>query len=177
MLFRGLVEEARSPDEVAGILGRELGHVEHRDTMKALLRQFGLTLVLGGLNGNTGGNANALISMSFSRDAEHEADLTALAQLKAANIAPRPTAEFFRHLVSGGEKGKQARAADAGKSTASLDRSAGWLASHPSPGSRYYLFELHQIRDHRYDQSLSEEQWRALRSICADDKSVKPAFD
>ncbi|WP_341873239.1 M48 family metalloprotease [Sphingobium fuliginis] len=48
ILFDGLVQQAKSADEVAGVLGHELGHVRHRDTMTGLIRQLGLSVVLGG---------------------------------------------------------------------------------------------------------------------------------
>nr|WP_244309783.1 M48 family metalloprotease [Sphingobium fuliginis] len=43
-----MVQQAKSADEVAGVLGHELGHVRHRDTMTGLIRQLGLSVVLGG---------------------------------------------------------------------------------------------------------------------------------
>src|SRR5690606_38593589 len=86
LLFNGLLKEAKSPDEVAGVLGHEMGHVRHRDTMTALVRQLGLSVVLGGFNGQVGGAVNGLLAMSYSRDAERAADAYSIDRLRAADI-------------------------------------------------------------------------------------------
>ena len=39
LLFDQLIQDAKSPDEMAGILAHEIGHVRNRDTMTALIRQ------------------------------------------------------------------------------------------------------------------------------------------
>ena len=33
-IFRGLLQEAKSPDELAGVIGHEIGHVRNRDVMR-----------------------------------------------------------------------------------------------------------------------------------------------
>jgi Zn-dependent protease with chaperone function len=67
ILFDGLVKQARSPDEVAGVLAHEIGHVREKHVMQALLRQMGLAVVLGGIDGNSGALVNNMLSMSYSR--------------------------------------------------------------------------------------------------------------
>ncbi|MDX7324874.1 M48 family metalloprotease, partial [Providencia rettgeri] len=44
VVFDGLIRAAKSPDEVAGVVAHEIGHVRHRDVMEGLLRQFGLSV-------------------------------------------------------------------------------------------------------------------------------------
>ena len=46
VLFRGLLQEAKSPDEIAGVLGHEIGHVRKRHVVRALMRQAGLSVLL-----------------------------------------------------------------------------------------------------------------------------------
>ena len=41
VLFEGLLDAARSPEEVAGVLGHEVGHVMNRDPMRLNLRSAG----------------------------------------------------------------------------------------------------------------------------------------
>lgn len=164
IIFRGLIEQAGSADEVAGVLGHELGHVTHRHTMAGLLRQLGLGVVLGGVS--LGDQVNTLVSMSFSREAEHEADVAALAALDAANISPAPTAGFFRRM--GGGENKDAGTRGTGDN---------WLASHPSSLSREQVFAKAVKPDRRYSPALSAADWFALRSICAQDKDVKSGWN
>src|SRR5215217_1924059 len=79
-LFEGLLRRAREPDEIAGILAHELGHVARRDGMRKLIQTGGSSFLLGLLFGDiTGGGTliflgRALIDSSYSRDAETAAD-------------------------------------------------------------------------------------------------------
>ena len=180
ILFDGLIAEAKSPDEVAGVLGHEMGHVEHRDTMAALLRQLGLSVLLGGMNGTAGSNLNALLSLSYGREAEHTADLSAIERMKAANISPLPTADFFQRLdplnddrrddkkagKDGAEESVESEAAEA----------ANWFGSHPTSRSRAELFTKAHVKGRTYAPALSSDQWKALKTMCKRDRNAKPAM-
>jgi len=179
ILFDGLLEQAKSPDEVAGVLGHELGHVEHRDTMTALMRQLGLSVLLGGLGGNTGSNLNAVLSLSYGRDAEHAADLSALGRMKAADISPLPTADFFRRLEPSKDmEGSKVEKGDDRDDNASEDSpiSTDWFSSHPASGIRAALFADAHVKDHAYKPVLSPSEWRALKAMCKSDRQAKPAL-
>lgn len=162
LLFDKLIQEAKSPDELAGVLGHEIGHVRNRDTVTALVRQLGLSVVLGGVQGDVGGALNAVLAMSYSRDAERAADDFSIGALKAANVSPVPTARFFDGLgkLSGGER---------------IERASSWMASHPVSADREAAFEKSVIKGHRYAASLNAAEWAALRNACKDDKDVKKA--
>jgi len=191
ILFDGLIKGAGSSDEVAGVLGHELGHVEHRHTLTALMRQLGLSVVLGGMDSTGGSQISTLLGLNFSREAEHEADLSALERMKSANISPRGTAAFFKRMGrvktdegrSGDDKpaSEGAKPADAEKKSDSvsiekIEQVTSWLASHPSSRSRYELFQNAAVKGHDYAPALSAEQWKALRSMCKEDKNVKSGW-
>jgi len=162
MIFDQLLQEAGSPDELAGVLAHEIGHVRNRDTMTALVRQFGLSLVLGGFGGDLGNTLNGLLALSYSRDAEREADRYAIEALQQANISPLPTAAFFARL------GKQA-------GDERLERVTNWMASHPVSAERRTAFEKSAREGHRYEPSLTPAEWQALLNACKDDPTVAPA--
>lgn len=165
VVFDGLVRAAKSPDELAGVIGHEIGHVRHRDVMESLLRQLGLSVLLGGLDGNVGGYTNALLASSYSRAAEAEADNIAIAMLRAAHVSPRPTAAFFERL--GGKRSADGR----------LMRTINYLQSHPVSSDRAKAFADIARGQSGYRPTLDPLQWRALRRICLADKQVeKPAF-
>ena len=100
-ILSGLLETASGPDQVAAVLAHELGHVAHRDGLRAILRAAGtqgaLTLFLGDL---AGGSLSALtqlaLAASYSREMEREADEYAHARLAAAGIPTAALARFFR---------------------------------------------------------------------------------
>lgn len=79
-MFNGLLAKAEMADEVAGVLGHEIGHVAHRDGTKAVLEAAGLSLLFGMLLGDfTGGGAavvaaRTVLQTAYSRVAEAAAD-------------------------------------------------------------------------------------------------------
>ena len=161
LIFSDLISEAKSPDELAGVLAHEIGHVRHRDTLTALVRQLGLSVVLGGFSGDVGGTVNGLLAMSYSRDAERAADSYSIDALRSANISPLPTAAFFKKLgkLSGGD---------------AIERSMSWMGSHPVSSEREKAFTASAIKGHAYRPSLSPAEWQALVNACAEDKDVAP---
>lgn len=156
VLFRGLIERASSPDELAGVLAHEIGHVRHRDVMAALLRQFGLSVLLGGANGQVSGALTGLLSLTYSRDAERAADRYAIERLRRATIAPDATAAFFDRM-GGGKRGER------------VERATSWMASHPVSAERKQAFLASRVAGTRYRPALGAADWRAVRTMCGDE--------
>lgn len=159
VIFDGLVQEAESADELAGVIAHEIGHVRERHVMQALLRQFGLSVLLGGINSDIGSGIFGIAAMSYSRDAEREADAYSRKQLARSDISPEGTADFFEFLreESGGESPEW----------------IGWIASHPMPAEREETFREAVIEGHDYRPALTDEEFRALRRACEDDSDVE----
>ncbi|MFM2098673.1 MAG: hypothetical protein RLZZ366_212 [Pseudomonadota bacterium] len=162
IIFQGLLQEAKSADEIAGVLGHEIGHVRHRDVMQALLREAGLSVLMGGISGNANGYANALLSSTYSRDAETKADFYSINALRTANISPEDTAGFFTRLAADEKKLGAAKAA------------LGYVSSHPLSESREKEFRMSKKAGHTYQPTLTAAQWNALLNICRNDPHVKP---
>lgn len=154
LIFEGLLQNAASADEVAGVLGHELGHVAHRDVLESLLRQLGLSVLLGGLEGNIGGYTNALLSTAYSRGAETRADDYAIDALNAAAVNPAATAGFFRRL--GGNARKPSRSAVV----------LNYLATHPIASNRASKFERARRPATAYAPALTAAEWESLRAAC-----------
>ncbi len=157
MVFtRGLIREAGSAEEIAGIAAHELGHVVHDHSTRALYRSFAVSLLVGVLLGDltggalTGGLAEWLVNTGYSREAEREADAFALAQLDAAGIGTLGLAEFFARLE---EKEK-----DDGGLLARM------LSTHPATEERLAFIRGAQRRALR--PAMSEEDWSATRDAC-----------
>lgn len=165
ILFDGLIQKAASADEVAGVLGHELGHVRHRDTLVGLMRQLGLSVVLGGFSGDVGGYVNGLLSLSYGRSAEARADAASIVAMQAANISPADTASFFGRMAKSEEIG--------GRRTT---RAMTWLSSHPLSQSRRAIFARSVKRGQNYVPALTDAQWQALRQMCKRDPAVKSGW-
>lgn len=161
VLFSGLIERAASPDEVAGVIAHELGHVDHRDVVESLIRQFGLSVVLGGLDGNVGGYTNALLSATYSRQTESRADAFAITTLVDNHISPAATSAFFDRL-------SQEELAPGATKTV-----LGYLATHPDSRARAKNFRAAARNDATYTPALGDKQWNDLQNICAADPKAK----
>jgi Zn-dependent protease with chaperone function len=154
VIFRGLLAEADGPDEVAGVLAHEIAHVRNRHVTEAMLRQFGVGLLVATVGGSTGGNVESVLSLSYSRGAEREADADAIQALKRAHVSPLPTARFFDRLAK--------TEADFG----GFDQAIAYLSTHPVSRSREQAFAKSADERARYTPALSPADWTALRAIC-----------
>ena len=153
-LLRGLLEDAQSPNEVAGVLAHEMGHVIRRHGTEALIRDIGLALVLGAMFGEAGqGVADmgaTLAGLSYSREAELEADRMAVQLLQDAGLEVAGLASFFRRIAS------ERREPPGGLS---------FLSTHPPSDERAALVEG-AAGEGGGDAGLSESDWQALKAIC-----------
>ncbi|MEE9434532.1 MAG: M48 family metallopeptidase [Sphingorhabdus sp.] len=167
IIFQGLLDIADSPDEVAGVLAHEIGHVRKRHVMQGLLRQMGLSVVLGGADGAGGGLLNGVLSMSYGRDAEREADSHSIRVMSIAGISPVATAGFFRRLskMDGSDK-MEGRSA----------RITGYMSSHPLSSERKKAFENSLSKGKKYRPSLTNAEWKSLKTMCEDDPDVESGF-
>lgn len=105
VVFTGLMKQAESPEEVAGVLGHELNHVLLRHGVQRLVKQLGLVAVAAILLGNQEGLVGLaqrlgleLITLKFGREQEIEADLGGLHLLYRARISPDGMIRFFERL-------------------------------------------------------------------------------
>lgn len=100
----GLLRAVTTPEELAGVLAHEIAHAELRHSLKTLVKGLGLralvTIALGDLSGSAVADAaKQLTNLSFSRQAEQEADREGLRRLVAARIDPQGMVRFFERLT------------------------------------------------------------------------------
>jgi predicted Zn-dependent protease len=125
---RGLIERADKMDEVAGVLGHEIGHVLRRHTIKQMEKaqgaNVGITLacVLTGVCNSQVANAAIQIGggalfARFSRQDEAEADQEGFNNVVRAGISPEGMVSMFRKLLD------ERKSRPAGV--------AGWFLTHP----------------------------------------------
>jgi hypothetical protein len=162
-----MVNAVALPDEVAGVLAHEIGHVREKHVMQALLRQMGLAVVLGGIDGNSGALVNNMLSMSYSRESEAEADAHSMKALGGANISPIGTASFFDRLS------EMDGSANSGTSDNGI---AGYMSSHPLSRSRKDAFEKSIVKGKNYKPALTPAEWTELKTMCTQDRKAKSGF-
>lgn len=169
VLFQGLLDQAKSPDEVAGVLAHEIGHVRERHVMQGLLRQMGLAVVLGGFDGTGGSTLNNLLSTTYTRGSEQEADDHSIAAMRRANISPVATSAFFERL-SRMDGSASMRKDEKGRVL------SGYLSSHPLSDDRRELFKKSVVKGKAYQPALSYSEWTELKTMCAQDRDVKSGW-
>ncbi len=167
ILFDGLLKQAKSADEVAGVLAHEIGHVRERHVMQSLLRQLGLSVVLGGLDGTGGSMFSGALSVSYTRRSEREADGYSMKALSGAGISPVATADFFNRLakLSGEAKGNKR-----------LTAMTGYISSHPLSAERKKAFQNSIVKGKDYKPALTPTEWTELKTMCAQDRTAKEGF-
>lgn len=154
-LLDGLLRSAESPEEVAGVLAHEIGHVRRHHAEEQLIRALALDLVLTSIGGNVGEVGGFFLSMSHSREAEREADLEAISLLRASGISTDGLATFFQRLADAEAEGQQ---------DYELLGLSGFLSTHPSSETRATL--AREAADAGVSEALTPEAWRALQTIC-----------
>jgi predicted Zn-dependent protease len=136
---RGLLALTNSEDELANVIGHEIGHVaaRHHAQQQARAQQVGVLSVLGTLAaavlggaeaaqtaGQLGQVAGAGFLASYSRDQERQADEIGQGLAARAGWDPNGMATFLNTL------GRETALASGGK------RNPGWLDTHPATPER-----------------------------------------
>lgn len=130
---RGLIERTDQMDELAGVLGHEIGHVVRRHTVKQMEKAQGanigvtlacvLTNICNSQVAQAGINiAGTAVFAKFSRADEAEADAEAVNNTVRAGIDPRGVVTMFEKLIAERKAGRSAV--------------AGWFATHPGEEER-----------------------------------------
>lgn len=163
LLFGGLLETAESPEEVAGVLAHEIGHVVLRHPTAGTLRAAGTAGILGLLVGDVTGAAavvaasEAMLSASYRREAEREADAIALEILADAGLPSTPFAGFFLRM--------RERMREEGYEGGGILE---YLASHPALEARAERAETGDTVAGAFRPILDDAGWDALRNICSE---------
>jgi len=153
-LFSALLKKAENPDELAGVLAHELGHLRHRDNMRRVIYDGGASFLIGLLFGDITGSgalifaSRSLITASYSREAEHNADSVTIEVMHKLGRSPKPMGELlFR--ITGKEGG----------------RNLSILGGHPLTEDRLQRMTA-EDRPPYGPPLLTEKEWAALKAIC-----------
>ncbi len=124
-VYTGLIKFLDRADDLAGVLGHEMGHADLRHTSRQITQQQGYDLVLSIALGQNPGAlaqiATQLKDLTYSRSYEREADDASVKYLSATSYACNGAASFFQKLIDRGDGGQ-------GVPT--------FLSTHPAPASR-----------------------------------------
>lgn len=154
-----LIALAEAPEELAGVIAHEIGHVAHHHAMANVIRQVGAGIFFDVVFGGAGaGQAIAIASVNlaalrYSRDDENEADIFALNALDAAQIDPGALARFFERIRDVEQ--------EEGVDIPTL------LNSHPPTAARIAAARARAAADRQ--PAMSPEAWRSVQAMCGMD--------
>lgn len=151
VIFSGLLEFADSPEEIAGVISHEMGHIEKNHIIQKIYTRFGITLVTRILTGSDPTIATEMGEMVtenyFSRKKELEADNFAYQLLENAQVNPRIMATFFKKI--------------------SKRENSSWnikvLATHPDSNERYQNALLYKPSD-QFKEKKFDINWKKVKS-------------
>jgi Zn-dependent protease with chaperone function len=153
-LFNGLLVRSNDPDEIAGVLAHELGHVMHRDNTRNMIYSGGTSFLIGLLFGDVTGSgalvigSRSLFTASYSREAEQNADNFSIDVMHRLGRPTKPMGDLIFRIT-----GNQA------------DKTLSILANHPLTEDR-----LKHLSDENRPASgpplLTPAEWASLKAVC-----------
>jgi predicted Zn-dependent protease len=135
VVYTGLMREAQTPEQLAGVLSHEIAHVDRRHGMRRIAQSLGIIGAVQLLFGDVSGIAAVAVEVlqvstinAYSRDQERQADSDGVAALARAGIDPNALAAFFTLLQ---------------KDEAKIGSTPSWLGTHPNLEQR--IATVHQL--------------------------------
>lgn len=106
-VYTGLIKYLDSEEQLAGVLGHEMAHADRRHSTDALTQQLGIEFLLQAILGKDPGVfaqlGETLLSLSYSKTQEAEADDYSVIYLCPTDYKADGAAAFFEKLQSGGQ--------------------------------------------------------------------------
>nr|WKN34325.1 M48 family metallopeptidase [Tunicatimonas sp. TK19036] len=127
-VYTGLIKYLDSEDDLAGVLGHEIGHADLRHSARNIQRQYGLSILLSVLVGENSGQltqmaaqlASGAAGLAFSREFETEADEKSVEYLAPTPYNCAGAGSFFQKLTEDGQSSGVPE----------------FLSTHPNPDDR-----------------------------------------
>ena len=145
----GLLEQAESAEEVAGVLAHEIEHVRHRHILEGfvvyLMTAEGVRILFSGGSVSNAKWASYFLHMGFSRSQEAEADEGALLRLQKAHVDNKGFREFFARMKK-------------------MSLVPSFLSDHPSNQSRSEMAEKFPSQDVK--PIMTDEEWKTFKEYC-----------
>jgi Zn-dependent protease with chaperone function len=157
-VYQGIIRFAETPEEIAGVLAHELGHVAHRDSARGLLRNAGTAYLFGVVLGDFFGSGAMFASASKVLEARHTipqeaaADAYSVALMTKAGGDPHAIAAFFEHVTR----------------VAGVDR-AELLDDHPTNSERIAAVKAAPAAANP-TPFLTAAEWQALKRVCGEEQ-------
>jgi predicted Zn-dependent protease len=162
--FSALLDQTETPDEFAGVMAHELGHVAHRHVMESLVSSAGTGLLIGFILGDmsglsvAGGFGAMLIDTRFSRQAEAEADRFSAGVAARLGFDPVGLPNLLERIAADDD----------------YTRAFALLSTHPLTEERRRALEALAAERDGTVKPFTDEEWEAIKSMCGTPPPVTP---
>jgi Zn-dependent protease with chaperone function len=155
-VYDGIIQDTASPDELAGVIGHELGHVAHRDTMRRMLHTAGLSYLFGVALGDVTGSGGMItaalqvLGNQNTRSQEAAADQFGAALLRKLGADPYALANVFERWSQQNKPSRRMLI----------------LYDHPADAQRVAAIRATPAVANP-KPLLTAEEWQALKQVCS----------
>ncbi len=151
VLYRSIIDQAETPEEVAGVLAHEMAHITEGHPARGMVEAmgYGVFRLFTPGDDNMGADlVKSAVTNHYSREDELEADRSGVALLNAGGLDSTGLNAFFDRLSEQGQE---------------IPGALEFLSTHPSGETRKAALESYV---HTGESVMSDEQWNALKDVC-----------
>lgn len=154
--FSALLDQTENPDEFAGVLAHEIGHVVHRHGMEQLIATAGTGALIGFILGDmTGisvaaGLGAALVDSRFSREHERQADQYSAGVATRLAFKPQGLPDLLDRVAKDDD----------------FTKALALLSTHPLTEERRIAMDALAVDQTNLTEPFSEEEWSAIKTMC-----------
>jgi predicted Zn-dependent protease len=154
VIYTGLIDYARSAEEVAGVMAHEIGHMEKKHVMKKLVKEIGFAMLFTIAGGDAGyeilrETARVLSSTAFDRQQETDADNFAIELMAKADIDPSSLGNFLFRLAKDHD----------------MPEELVWISTHPESKSRAAEI-LSKKKEYKFNpKPILNTPWKDVQKI------------
>jgi Zn-dependent protease with chaperone function len=151
-----LLDASQTPEEFAGVLSHELGHVYYRHAMETLISTSATGLLVGFVLGDMTGISipaaigSALIDNRFSRNAERQADAFAAATAQRLGYSPAGLFDLLDRVAKDDAFG----------------RALALFSNHPLTDERRAALEVLDAPVLNAKPPFSASEWASIKAMC-----------
>ncbi|MFC2123966.1 M48 family metalloprotease [Bacteroidota bacterium] len=157
-VYTGLIKYLDTEDQLAGVMGHEIGHADLRHSSRQLQTQYGISFLLGLAFGENqsqletvaGQIAGTVVGLKYSRTYESEADDNSVKYLKPTDYACNGASGFFKKIRDEGH--------------CSDNSWAVWLSTHPDPCDRIDDIDAKALEESCSTDDLNPDSYLAFKN-------------
>ena len=152
-IYTGILKFMDSEDQLAGVMGHEMGHADMRHSTRQMTTMFGVQVIEQILLGNYAmlqQLTSAIVGLKFSRKHESEADQRSVMYLCPTQYNAAGAAGFFQKIDSLGSNSK---------------RPPEFLSTHPNPEGRIEHFNNSKITLGCFGNNTFKGEYKKMVSL------------